>query len=191
MLLQIETNKEENKMKTLNKEIRQVELRFDRAIMGITEFLANRRNIRPFVIAEKTTNSFKEFKQEVENNNGMMIISSEGCEKTIYGNAYLNILARAWHDEIHLAHNLDFSMKDEFLVSDIQSGQLRNSTEDVQLGDDMATIIELDIKGQVIYYDRYKEFVDNQLLFVKRLFIVKCLNVSSSVILDTMEGKIR
>ena len=175
-------------MNTFKRELKQIDLRFDLAVSGITKFLAGRRNTRPFEIKESTTNSFKAFKLEVEANKGKMFVSSEGCENTIYGNSYLNILARAWHDEVHLALNLGFSLEEEFVVADRQAREVFSSTEDEQLAEDMSKLIELDIKAQGVYYDKYKEFVPHQYNFVKRLFIVSCLNASSKEILGEING---
>lgn len=125
------------------------------------------KNIK-FKIADKTTNNYTKFSQEKE-----LVISREGCTTSIYGNAYVNILARAWHDTLHIRHHKSFGLEDETLIAKIQRGQMYNTLVLNKIPKDRAelasTILFIDIYEQVKYYYENNKFVDNQVHFVKTL----------------------
>jgi hypothetical protein len=78
--------------------------------LGIIELT---RDIK-FKISDKTTNNYNTFLAEPS-----LTISREGCYKTIYGNPYVNILARAWHDTLHLVEYLQLLLS--FLLFHVQN----------------------------------------------------------------------
>lgn len=130
--------------------------------LGIIELT---RDIK-FKISDKTTNNYNTFLAEPS-----LTISREGCYKTIYGNPYVNILARAWHDTLHISKHKSFSLEDELAIAKLQKGTLFNTlvlngipTDRAELA---SIILFIDIYEQALYYDKTKNFVGNQLDFVK------------------------
>ena len=144
------------------------------AIRDLTEFIVTCYGRESFKVATKTTNNFKEFKAETVKNKGIITVSTEGCETSIYGNVYINLLARLWHDKAHLAHNKDFSLVDEIFIADTQRADVYNYIE-AKYGHDRAinasVLIWIDIYEQIVYYEAYKKFVDNQEQFVYDKFL--------------------
>lgn len=147
---------------------------YKQAIIDLTEFIVTNYGVEKFKVAETTTNNFLEFKAETEENGGIITVSKEGCETSIYGNVYINLLARLWHDKLHLKHNKDFSVSDEIFVADAQRDEVYRFVEGLH-GKDRAinasVLIWIDIYEQIVYYEKYKKFVDNQEEFVYGKFL--------------------
>lgn len=144
------------------------------AIRDLTEFIVTHYGSECFKMADTTTNSFSEFKAETKANNGIITVSLEGCETSIYGNVYINLLARLWHDKLHLKHNKDFSLYDEIYIADIQRDEVYNYIK-LRYNEDRAlnasVLIWVDIYEQIVYYELNKKFVDNQEQFVCDRFL--------------------
>lgn len=144
------------------------------AIRDLTEFIVTHYGSECFKVADITTNSFLEFKAETKANNGIITVSLEGCETSIYGNVYINLLARLWHDKLHLKHNKDFSLYDEIYMADIQRDEVYNYIK-LRYNEDRAVnasvLIWVDIYEQIVYYELNKKFVDNQEQFVYDRFL--------------------
>jgi len=83
-------------------------IKWNKAINLLIEVIDYEVKDYKFKVASKTTNNFEKFKEETEKN-GYILVSSEGCDNTIYKHPYINIKARVFHDKYHLIHNLDFS----------------------------------------------------------------------------------
>ena len=147
---------------------------YNQAVYDLTEFVIHRTKNSKFVVSEVTTNSFKEFKEETLKNQGVINISLEGSDNTIYGNKYVNTLARVWHDEIHLTHNLSFNEFDEAVVAKVQKEEVYQyfKNKGVYFRGFLAShLIYLDIMEQVKYYKENKEYVVNQNDFIKKAFV--------------------
>lgn len=86
-----------------------------------------------------------------------------GCENTIYGAPEYNYMFRAWHDSLHLRHDLDFSVKGELRTA------LRHQTALMQVGApvDVRRAFWADTAGQVQYNEITGEFPTNQVNFVR------------------------
>jgi len=119
--------------------------------------------------AEKTTNNFEEFKEETEKN-GFITVSKESCKNTIYSSAQMNVLARLFHDKIHLAFDLDFSPRNEEIVAGIQAGIIYTNALQLGYSEEVSTIasriIYADIVAQAEYYQETGEFVAHQKSFI-------------------------
>lgn len=144
--------------------------RFDKAVALLTEFIIHRTKNVEFYTKETTTNNYEEFVkigQPYE-------ISLEGCSDTIYGNQYINVLARVWHDDIHYWHGLDFSFEGEKKVCGVQEIEILNwsieNQKDRQITLDAMQLIYEDIVGQYEYYMKHNEFVLNQYKYVYARF---------------------
>lgn len=144
------------------------------AIRDLTEFIVAHYGSECFKVADTTTNSFSEFKAETKANEGIITVSLEGCETSIYGNIYINLLARLWHDRLHLKHNKDFSLYDEIYIADIQRDEVYNYIK-LRYNEDRAlnasVLIWVDIYEQIVYYETNKKFVVNQEQFVYGKFL--------------------
>ena len=86
------------------------------------------------------------------------LVYCEGNENTIYGSAYCNGLARAWHDICHIILDAEFDAEGEKKVTDFQKSFL--------IGIDKK-IIDIEINGQVKYYEKNGKFPENQLDFFR------------------------
>lgn len=146
----------------------------NQAIYDLSEFIVDRTKTTTFKVSEHTTNSFKAFKAEVVANNGIINVSLEGSETSIYGNKYLNTLARVWHDLIHIEYNLSFNEADETVVARIQKEEVYQDLKfkvGVLRAYYASTLIWLDIMEQVKYYNETGLFVDNQIDFISNKFM--------------------
>jgi len=165
---ELEKQLKENKMKN------DLEEAYNQAVYDLTEFIVHRTKNSKFVVSEATTNNFKEFKEETIKNQGVINISLEGSDNTIYGNKYVNTLARVWHDEIHITHNLSFNEFDEAVVAKVQKEEVYQyfKNKGVYFRGFLAShLIYLDIMEQVKYYKENKEYVVNQNDFIKKAFV--------------------
>lgn len=87
-----------------------------------------------------------------------MPVFDGGCDQTIYSQPYINHAFRAWHDKIHLENNLNFSQTGEAQTAFIHMAACDNETD--------ALTIFADVYGQVLYYQKTGQFVENQAEFV-------------------------
>lgn len=150
--------------------------RFNKAVILLTEFIIHRTKNIEFYTQETTTNNYEEFLkigQPYE-------ISLEGCSDTIYGNQYINVLARVWHDDIHYLHGLDFGFEDEKIVCLLQSRELYywciDTSKDKETTQDAMRLAYEDIIGQYEYYMKHGKFVPNQYEYVYARFKKKVEN---------------
>lgn len=117
--------------------------------------------VKNWRVSSDAPNSYEALKKDYAIK-GIITVYDGGCDKTIYSTPELNHAFRAWHDYTHLKHDLDFSRRGEFSVCDIQLDLLRV----YNVPDYYLNIFEADIKGQILYYNKHKKFVDNQIKFV-------------------------
>jgi hypothetical protein len=93
-------------------------------------------------------------------------IAKYGCENSLYDvfgdGPEDNMKFRAVHDWIHITNNLDFSTKAEILVAEHHVAFAMK----IGLSDLAIQLLEIDTVGQILYYDKHKEFVNNQSNFV-------------------------
>lgn len=92
--------------------------------------------------------------------NGKYGVSNQNCENTIFGNVDTNLMFRAWHDDIHIKYNLDFTLEGEIAVYNIMQAELHNSYYFEKL------LLYADIVGQTLYFNKCNKFPDNQREFV-------------------------
>jgi len=122
-----------------------------------------------FILVDKSTNNYQEFKQTKP-----MQISREGADTSIYGNRYINLLARAWHDHLHLRHHKSFSEEDELFIARQQRGIMFNTLVlngiPKERARQAADLIFADIYEQVKYYYKHNEYVPDQISFIKDHF---------------------
>ena len=90
-------------------------------------------------------------------------IADYGSNTSIYSSSHSNTLFRFWHDVLHLENNLGFNFSDEMAVADLHI----QAAKEFNLSGLAIRILEADTKGQVKYYFKHKEFVNNQEAFVQ------------------------
>ena len=95
-----------------------------------------------------------------------MPVYDGGCNNTIYSHPRYNYAFRAWHDRVHLDINAGFGKLDEIKVCNEQVRQARRRQTMLGLTDDDIRALIADVAGQVLYYYKYNEFVDDQSMFV-------------------------
>lgn len=104
-------------------------------------------------LEEVDFNTFKEQTKSL----GYMLISENFCENTIFGDKYINIAFRVWHDSIHLELNEDFSPMSECRVAFKQAAEL---PEDWYFE---RNLILTEVMAQVAYNDKNNgAFPENQ-----------------------------
>lgn len=103
--------------------------------------------------------TFEEFKADFEKT-GVMKISSENCEGTIFGDAYTNILFRVWHDSLHLQLNEDFSYMAEARVAFAQAAELPADWWEER------HLIMIEVIAQAAYHEKTNNFVTDQRDFI-------------------------
>lgn len=77
-------------------------------------------------------------------------------DDNIFGSAEVNMAFRAWHDSIHLAHNLEMDLLGETQAAFIQASELPSDWWFERY------LLMTEITGQVCYYEVHKQFVNEQ-----------------------------
>lgn len=133
----------------------------------------NQKNPIKFVVKPHTTNSFAVMQDQYAKT-GVLEVSSDGCQTSIYGNAFMNILARVFHDRVHLTRNLSFSKNDELQTAKLQRGEVFNECKLLGMSNlrasRAAALLYIDIADQVKYYYKYHQFVENQYEYIMERF---------------------
>lgn len=107
-------------------------------------------------------------------------VQSEGCEFSIYSQESINQAWRAYHDGIHLLHQLNFSLDDEVETCEVQVRHMQEYANEYGFTDEDYAAVRADVIGQAMYYDKYKEFVRDQAAFVQ-----SCLDNGVMATLET------
>lgn len=138
------------------------------AILAITQ----RDNIK-YTLKPNTTNNY-DFMVANYHKSGILEVSIEGCDTSIYRSPAVNLLARVFHDRVHIQKSLDFSEEHELTIARIQRGEIFNQCKLAGLSNLRASraaiLLYLDIAEQVKYYYKYNRFVENQYEFVMERF---------------------
>jgi len=87
---------------------------------------------------------------------GRIVVWSGGSESTIYRDASVNYLFRAWHDWTHLKTGADFSL----------AGEIYNCRAQAQpVGSELAKLLQVEIVEQAKFFFRTGDFPKDQVLF--------------------------
>lgn len=108
---------------------------------------------------ENPEQTFKKHLNRFQENNEIHVWTGGGS-KTIYGTPKINLIARAWHDYIHYANELNYSTLSEIEVGAIQSSMLPEGW------DFEKQLIQADVTGQILYHNKYGGFPEDQRKFV-------------------------
>lgn len=93
---------------------------------------------------------------------------SGGCDHTIYPTPAINHAFRAWHDACHLEGHYNFSLEGERATCALQCGQLRMALCEYNsaMVEYFCTVLDAEIIGQALYYERHGLFPLDQAAFV-------------------------
>lgn len=138
------------------------------AILAITQ----RDNIE-YTLKPHTTNNYALMVANYHNT-GILEVSIEGCDTSIYRSPAVNLLARVFHDRVHIQKSLDFSEEHELRIAKFQRGEIFNQCKLMGLSNIRASraaiLLYLDIADQVSYFYKYNKFVEDQYTFVMERF---------------------
>lgn len=145
---------------------KEIETGYD-IIKDCIDYVLKRDDIK-FISSEIAPNTYKGMVQYF-NDHGQYLVYNGG-DHGFLGQDY-NVKFRALHDAMHRENNLTFSFKDEIILSemtsrefsDIAYSKLGKSLKESYLVSD---IINAEIKGQIEYYKKNKEYVSNQSKFI-------------------------
>ena len=93
-------------------------------------------------------------------------VSNAGCADTIYSMPMINHAWRAYHDGIHMVHELGFDLEDEMQTCEVQIEHMKQHAEHYGFTGEDYLAVRADIIGQAMYYDKYKLYVRDQARFV-------------------------
>lgn len=102
---------------------------------------------------------------------GRIMISTLNSDNSIYGDPWINVCGRAWHDYAHLEANAPFDEEGERKAAILQMVQLRTLFAGRVISyrqyNRFARIIDAEVNGQVAYYMEHGEFPVNGYEFTK------------------------
>lgn len=119
-----------------------------------------------FDVSESAPATYRELKSHLDAGNRMVVYNG-GCEGTIYADTEVNYAFRAWHDWCHWRGAHDFSERGEASVCAMQSLQLLELYGDGSQTARWIKILQAEVVGQRLYYQRHKRYVDDQQGFVE------------------------
>lgn len=143
-------------------------------MISLESFIKTRTLGIEYGVEPKTTNNWEKFKVQTKTN-GYITVSGYGCDRTIYSTREINILARLWHDTLHLELDVGFDLESEKIVAEKQCQEVYDWLIENDFPDNIAqsaySIIYHDIVSQAEYYERYARFVPYQKEFVISKFL--------------------
>ena len=89
---------------------------------------------------------------------GIFLVYDGASSNTIYVDPHVNHAFRAWHDSLHLEHDLTFSLADELQMAELHRNAIEGSFE--------KALIYADVAEQVRFWYTNRKYVDNQRAFV-------------------------
>lgn len=102
--------------------------------------------------------TFKKHKQRWERE-GVIHIWTGASDKTIFGDAGINIYFRAWHDYLHLKHDLGYDFIGETAVAQIQMAMLPKEWHFERM------LVNSEVVGQALYFMKHGKFIEDQRKF--------------------------
>lgn len=97
---------------------------------------------------------------------GRIAVWTGASQQTIFGDAEMNWRFRAWHDSVHIAHALPFTMAGETMAAYIQCAQLiRTMPENGTERGKALQLILCEVIGQAHEYELHGAFPADQLAF--------------------------
>jgi hypothetical protein len=113
----------------------------------------------PHIGCEDAPNSYKALTlPSAYDSQGRLRVYNGGSERTIYGSNRVNLAFRAWHDSLHLQYGLTFQPDDEIELASIHASMIK--------GDYEKRLIMADVKAQVLHWQKFNAYVEDQRGFV-------------------------
>ena len=119
---------------------------------------------KPYYVSDTAPDTY----QALRANTDTLTVWSGASDNTIFIDPSLNHLFRAWHDSLHIQHNLDFTIQGELLTATIQIEQASRL-----VGDRFATLIEAETRQQTLYYAEHGVFPEDQGAFTEAFLRLK------------------
>ena len=113
-----------------------------------------------FKLSSKAPESYKELQKYKVSK--VIPIADYSSDTSVYGKNY-NTLFRFWHDVCHLENDASFSKEGEYKAIDAQAKRLK----EMGASGLAMRIFLIDTKGQVDYYFKHNEFVNDQQRFMR------------------------
>ena len=96
---------------------------------------------------------------------GSLLIWEGASDATIYRDARVNHAFRAWHDAMHIAGNLGFTLADEIAACELQIRDARLRYP--QIPSSVIALIRAEVIGQAQYFEAHGEFPLDQKQFIE------------------------
>lgn len=141
--------------------------------------MAKRSWPQGFDVKASAPETFRQLQQELRKR-GRISVSDKGCENNIYGSHAVNHCARAWHDWVHLECSLGFEPSGELAAFQYQTRQVAKLL-DVSTASEINLLLEAEIVGQSLYFQRHRKYVKNQRVFVARYLVDKNAALATAV----------
>ncbi len=135
---------------------------FNQAILTITTHLIP----QGFDISPHAPSTYAELKALVAGT-GRLVVYDGASEHTIYGNPAVNHAFRAWHDFCHLAGSYDTTFSGEVAACRLQVRHLLQHYGDSDRTWRWQRIVEAEIVGQALHFERHGCFPIDQSAFVQ------------------------
>lgn len=116
-----------------------------------------------FDVSEDAPGTYPALKEHLDAGKRLVVYDG-GCEGTIYVDPTVNHAFRAWHDFSHWKGGHDFSVEGECAVFEMQRQHLLYAYGDQ--AERWIAILNAEVIGQRLFYERYKRFVDDQRGFI-------------------------
>lgn len=129
---------------------------------------------------EDIEGTFQRHKKRFEES-GVISIWTGASEGTIFGDPTINHKFRAWHDYIHLTHNLGYDFIGESITANVQASQLPNDWLFER------ELVLCEVVGQAQYNMMTGEFVEDQRQFTVDYLQNPCKTVLTNRKLNTLK----
>ena len=149
---------------------------FDQACNILELFIDANIHAVPFRVVDDAPSSYKSMRA-FYHDHGYFGINGQASNKTIYSSALKNIQFRAIHDQMHYTHKLTFSFKDEKILSQLTAQKVRSWAWDNGFTafqcSNVYKLVNAEIKGQIEFYEKNKQFIDDQSAYIMKYLGVK------------------
>jgi hypothetical protein len=119
-----------------------------------------------FEVSPDAPGTYKALKAHLDTGKRLVVYDG-GCEGTIYANPKVNHALRAWHDYSHWKGEHDFSVEGECAVFVMQRRHLLYLYGDTEQTRRWINILNAEVVGQRLFYERHKRFVEDQRGFIE------------------------
>lgn len=145
---------------------------FNKAVKLLEIWIEKQPYKVPYSVSDNAPNTYKAMVKSYEKNK-IFFVNGESSDKTIYSNKRYNIMFRAIHDKMHYNNKLTFSFEDEKKLSKLTEVEFRDWAIECgyidfcpEIVDHVCKIINAEIRGQIEYYEKNKDFVLDQKAYV-------------------------